>query len=111
MLPPELHNYVGEISRVIKKGGTCLITFFLLEPESKELIIAGKSTLDFKYRVDGCLTTDEKVPENALAYEEEFVRDLLAANGLAISEPISYGSWCSRQSYVSYQDIVIATKV
>ncbi|AXF85333.1 Demethylrebeccamycin-D-glucose O-methyltransferase [Ephemeroptericola cinctiostellae] len=38
MLPEDLEHYLSEISRVLKKGGVCFITYFLLNNESVELI-------------------------------------------------------------------------
>jgi len=110
MLPPALENYLREISRVLKAGGKCLITFFLLNEESKNLLAAGKSTLDFRFETDGCLTVSEEDPEGAIAYDEGFVTRLYVKYALQISSPIHYGSWCGRDDYLSYQDIVVATK-
>ncbi len=110
MLPPALENYLGEISRVLKVGGKCLITFFLLNEESKNLLTAGQSTLDFRYKIDGCLTVSEEDPEGAIAYEEEFVTRLYDKYNLTIVSPIAYGSWCGRVKYLTYQDIIVATK-
>jgi SAM-dependent methyltransferase len=111
MLPPALENYLREISRVLKVGGKCLITFFLLNDASKKMLIAGKSTLDFRYEIDGCLTVSEEDPEGAIAYDEGFVTRLYGKCGLKVSLPVSYGSWCGRDHYLSYQDIVVATKM
>ena len=110
MLPLEMENYTSEISRVLKKGGTCMITFFLLNEESVDLINSGRSSQDFKYEVNGCLTTNESLPEAALAYNEEFIRKLFVKYGLVIAQPISYGNWCKRQNFLSYQDLIIAEK-
>jgi ubiquinone/menaquinone biosynthesis C-methylase UbiE len=110
MLPSDVENYMREISRVLKPGKTCLITFFLLKEESLGLMRSGKSTLDFKYDLQGCRSTEENKPEAAIAYEENVVRDLFRKNDLAIHEPIYYGSWCGRQNFLTYQDMVIATK-
>lgn len=57
MLPSDLENYLSEISRVLKTGGKCLITFFILNEESESLVRSGRSTLDFRYKIEGCLTT------------------------------------------------------
>ena len=48
-------------------------------------------------------------PENGVAYEESFVRDLYRDNALEIGGPIRYGSWCGRSDFLSIQDIVIAS--
>jgi ubiquinone/menaquinone biosynthesis C-methylase UbiE len=110
MLPSDLENYMGEISRVLKTEGKCLLTFFILNNESENLVQLGHSTLDFRYEIEGCLTTDRKRPEAAIAYNESHIKMLLQKYGLGIVEPIHYGSWCNRSNYLSYQDIVIATK-
>jgi hypothetical protein len=49
-----------------------------------------------------------ETPEDAICLSEKFVRGAYAKNGFAVREPISYGSWCGRGSFVDYQDIVIA---
>ncbi|HET9906563.1 MAG TPA: methyltransferase domain-containing protein [Anaerolineales bacterium] len=110
MLPPDVENYMSEISRVLKPGGKCLITFFILNEESVRLVRSGKSRLNFKYPLDGCVTIDKNTPEEAIAYEEEVVRNFFDGNGLVISQPIYYGSWCNRQKFVTYQDLIVAEK-
>ena len=110
MLPRDLEHYLGEIARVLKPGGRCFVTYFLLNPESKQLLAANRSTLDFRYQGEGYVTTDMGNPEGAVGYAEERIRELHQTHGLPIAEPIYYGSWCGRTSYLSYQDIVIAGK-
>jgi len=111
MLPSDLENYLNEISRVLKTEGKCLITFFLLNEESENLVCSGRSTLDFLYKIEGCLTINENDPETAIAYSEEFVLRLFKKYGLKIAQPIYYGSWCKRDTFLTYQDLIIATKM
>ncbi|MBM3165934.1 MAG: glycosyltransferase [Chloroflexi bacterium] len=111
MLPKDIEHYLAEIYRVLKKGGRCLITFFLLNNESLYLIQQGKSTIEFKYGEGTYRWKYEETPENAVAYSEEYMRTLYAKGGLMIKEPIQYGSWCGRERFLSYQDIVIAEKL
>jgi len=110
MLPAELENYVSEIARVLKRNGRCLITFFLLNAESRSLIDSGDSSLDFRYEIDGTLTVDERTPEVAIAYDEAWIRMTFQKFGLQIIEPIRFGSWCGRRHYLSVQDIVVAVR-
>lgn len=110
MLPADVENYMSEIARVLKQGGKCLITFFILNPESMELVRSGKSSVDFRYDLGGCFTSDEKVPETAIAYDEETVRELFHKNGLTIQNDIHYGSWCRRPEFLTYQDLIVAEK-
>jgi SAM-dependent methyltransferase len=111
MLPIDVENYTGEIARVLKAGGKCMITFFLLNAESTNLIRSGNSRLDFRYEVEGCLTTDKNTPEDALAYDEEFLKRLFNRHGLTIIQPIYYGSWCNRQNFFGYQDLIVVEKI
>jgi SAM-dependent methyltransferase len=110
MFPCDLENYAKEISRVLTRGGRCFLTMFLLNDESKDLIRKRQSTQNFVFPVEGCVTTDPTNPEGSLAFEESDVRKLLQGLGLSIREPIHYGSWCGRKDFLSYQDIVIATR-
>ena len=110
MLPSDVENYISEISRVLKTGGTCLITFFLLNEGSSELIRAGKSAIDFRYDLNGCFSSDDKTPEAAIAYDEGVVRKLFDQNRLAIKQPIYYGSWCHRDKFFTFQDLIVAEK-
>ncbi len=110
MLPSETENYLAQISRVLKKGGTCFGTFFLMTGEARCFIEAGSSTQNFIHGMDGYYTTALETPELAIAFRDEYIRDLFPQFGLTISQPIQYGSWCGRASFLSYQDIVIATK-
>jgi SAM-dependent methyltransferase len=110
LLPAEMERYISEIGRVMKPGARCLITFFLLTPESLGLIAAKRSTLDFAYQSQGYLTIDKEAPERAVAYDEEHVRTVFEKCGLTIIDPVNYGSWCGRTEFLSYQDVVVAHK-
>jgi ubiquinone/menaquinone biosynthesis C-methylase UbiE len=114
MLPPDLERYLSEVTRVLKPGGKCLITFFLINAESIALIRDGKSSLRFVFKFPGpqydCWTASEQDPEGAIAYEEAVVRKLYAGLGLLVGEPIRYGGWCRRPAALSGQDIIIAAK-
>ncbi len=110
LFPPDMENYLKEISRVLRKEGVCLITFFMMNEESEALINKGVSTQNFSYEIGGCYTTALENPEQAIAFSELNIRYLYGKFGLSVQEPIRYGSWCGREKYLSYQDIVIARK-
>lgn len=110
MFPKDMENYLKEIVRVLKPGGTAFITCFLMNPESEALVKAGKSTQDFSHRLEGCYTTTPSNPEIAIAFAEPVMRETLRKFGLSVREPVRWGSWCGRAKFVSYQDIVVATK-
>src|SRR5262249_8590898 len=110
MFPPDVEHYLDEIARVLKPGGRCLCTFFLLNEESLALIAAGQGTRKFQHEREGYRTIHEKRPEEGIAFPEAVVRELYGKYGLNPREPVRYGSWCGRTEHLSYQDVVIAAK-
>jgi ubiquinone/menaquinone biosynthesis C-methylase UbiE len=110
MLPKEVGNYIAQISRVMRPGGRCLMTFFLLNPESLIFMNSGRSELNFAYAYGRYRLLNSKIPEVGVALDQEAVESWCSANGLTVMEPVRYGSWCGRPNYLSYQDIVLASK-
>jgi SAM-dependent methyltransferase len=111
MLPREVDNYLSEVYRVLRPDGQCLITWFLLNPESETLVLEGKAAIVFPHQVYGCRVANPTVPEEAVAYHEPDVLEAYRRHGLELHRPIHYGSWCGRSDYVSFQDICIARKL
>lgn len=110
ILPADQGRYAAEISRVLKPGGRCLITFFLLNENQRELEAQGKNRMTFPFDHGICKTHRRGAPEAAIAYREDYIRKLYRQNRLVIAEPIHYGSWSGRDNFLSYQDIVVAVK-
>ncbi len=111
MLREDIENYLRESARVLRPGGRALISWFILNDESLGLIASGRSTLPFTHQVDSVTkTTNLETPEIAVAFEEKFITDLYAAAGFTIQAPIHFGSWCGRQHFYSYQDLVYAVR-
>jgi SAM-dependent methyltransferase len=111
MRPADIAHYFAEIRRVMKGGGRCLITYFLLNAESGRLLEEGRSTLNFVHDFGDFLSTSRATPEVAVCLSETAVRRLYSDNQLTIAEPIRYGSWCGRPKFLSYQDIVVAYRL
>jgi SAM-dependent methyltransferase len=111
LMPDEVRRYLSECARVLRPGGTLFATFFLLNDESLAGIEQERSRSDFPHDLGECRVTYLDSPSEEVAYEEGFVRRLLKEQGLALVEPIRYGSWSGRREFLSFQDIVIATRV
>jgi len=110
MLSDEMEHYLSEIARMVRKGGTGVFTFFLLNGESRSLTRAGISSLNFAFMNTGCWTASEELPEANVGYEESRVIELCGRFGLSV-EGIRYGGWCGRHDYLSFQDLVVIRKV
>jgi ubiquinone/menaquinone biosynthesis C-methylase UbiE len=110
LLPEDMDNYMKEISRVLKHKGNCFITFFIINNESKRRMEGPKSRYNFKFHGNGYFCTKAHDPEAAIAYEEDYIVTLFESNGMSINNHINYGSWCGRDNYTDFQDIVVATK-
>jgi len=113
MLSQDMENYLSEVARVLRQDGKCLITFFLLNEESRWLISDQKSSLNFKYEIEeNCFSTDTETPEQAIGYDESYIWNLYERVGLEIRAPIYLGEWCKREKSLltEYQDIIVAKK-
>ena len=110
MLPAGTDRYLSEVARVLRPGARCLITWFLLDAEAERRIRLGTSPTRFAHELGGCRVVDAGVPESAVAYLENDVRELYDRNRLEIVEPIRWGGWSGRAEHLSSQDIVIAVR-
>ena len=108
MLPDEVEHYLSEIARVLDSG-RCLVSFFLLNEESRRLIASGASSVPFLPEADGWATTTIETPEAAIALDEALVRSFFAKAGLEIAEHHP-GSWCGRRDTLTFQDLLLAVK-
>jgi SAM-dependent methyltransferase len=107
LLEADAANYLAECARVLAPGGRLFATFFLLNDTSRALIRDERSGLRFTDVDERVAILDEALPEEAVAYDDEWVFEALRANGLELSG-LHPGSWSGREEFVSFQDIVIA---
>jgi SAM-dependent methyltransferase len=110
MLAADIRHYLDEIHRVLRPGGKCLSSCFLLNGESSRLIAQGKSTISMVHPRDDCFIGVPEMPEEAVGYEERRLLSWVTERGFSIRGK-SYGSWCGRSMFDSYQDFVIYEKV
>lgn len=108
MLPDATAHYLEEIHRVLNKDGRCLISCFILNEESKKHMLNSEfnfTQVDNRY---GVLVEDN--PEAAIAYEEDFIKEIFSEARLDIIHPIHYGTWSGRGAEVGGQDIIVVGK-
>lgn len=106
----ETEHYLRETARVLRPGGTCLLTFFLLDEHAEGEMAAGRASFDFRHPIDGGFTTDPGQPEEAIAFQAGDLRAMLDKVGLEVQEPIRFGLWSNHPGGPAGQDIVIAKR-
>lgn len=109
MTPTEVDNYMKEIHRVLKKGGLCYATFFVMNEESKKLM---KAPFTFPHEYEQHYLMSQEVQGANVAYKEAFLRNhLIEKNGLQL-QAIHTGWWCGRKksACVQFQDVVVFGK-
>lgn len=87
MLPADVVNYVGEISRMLRRGGRCLLTTFLMDHGCE-----GRN-LSFRFTDGPCSYEREELPETAVGYPSRFLLDAFRAHGVVLHRPALIGNW------------------
>jgi len=106
----ETEHYLRETARVLRPGGTCLLTVFALDEQAEREMAAGRTSFDFRHPIEGGFTTDPSQPEEAIAFAAADLREMLTAAALEVREPIHFGLWSNHSGAPAGQDIVVARR-
>lgn len=112
MLPDEVEQYLFEIQRVMKKGGTCVATFFILNTQTRD-ILKSKTDFHFPHDYGHYALMDDKVKAANVAFDTVFLEKTIAQSGLTISKKID-GFWRlgKRENDVQdFQDVLVLKKI
>lgn len=101
MLTDEVDNYVGQIARVLKVGGRCLFTAFLLD---------GRGEGEFPFHAQQHAYANESIPGIAVAYRRDYLSSIFAAKGLQLSAGPLWGETQGTVAPARQQDVVVFTK-
>ena len=111
MLLDDVRNYLQQIHRVLKPGGVCFATFFLMNREAEEFLRRSGKEL-FSNRREHHYLFHPRVKEANVAYDEEFLTgQLISGQGFRL-ERVVYGFWPGRERTAldNYQDICVFRK-
>lgn len=110
MTPLALKHYISEIKRVLKPGGKCMTTVFLMNDENRALMAQGKSSIKFIHQYGECFIAFPHIPEAAVAYDQNLITHWFANEGLALEQTMP-GLWAGRtEDWVTYQDVLLFRK-
>lgn len=105
-------NYLSEMARVLKPGGSMWNSFLLLDEISEPLTrVSERPDVHMPFEIEGGLTAIPHNPEALIGFRRETIETFHAGNGLQIEE-VRLGPWSGRTDNLraSYQDVVIAKK-
>ena len=110
LLADEVDRYLAETARVLEPDGRLLATLFLFDDEARERQRDGGTAIAFGHEHWPASFADAELPEAAVAYDESWVLERLAAHGLTPHTPPRRGSWSGRAGADGFQDAIVAVR-
>ena len=104
MLPLDLQHYLDEIGRVLKNGGTCFFTAFLINDEARHNMPTSKRQF---HNLGDYWTISPANHEDGLGYDQALFEKWLDSKGFAIKR-VQHGHWWVNEAA---QDIVVVSKL
>lgn len=111
MVLEDVDNYLEQIHRVLKPGGVCFVTFFIMNEQAQEFMKKSGKEM-FGTRLDHHFLFHAKVKEANVAYDEKHLTEqMIGSKGFKL-EQVYYGFWSGRPKsrLDNFQDIVILKK-
>jgi SAM-dependent methyltransferase len=86
MLPEDVSNYIHGIGRILKKGGRCFFTTFLMD-------LGDEGYISFPYHHESYCLNQESNPAKAVGYFRRFFTEQFASHGMSSFKEPQFGSW------------------
>lgn len=108
MQPAEVQHYLKEIKRVLKPGGKCLATFFVIDEETITQIEHRPDVMQFEYEYENYYLHDEKVKDANIAFKWNALQQMSSNADLSI-KTFNKGWWrgTERSNSFNFQDVLI----
>lgn len=112
MVLADVVNYLEQIHRVLKPGGRCFATFFLINEETKGLM-EQKANLVFNTRLDHHYLLHARVKEANVAYDADYLVNQMVLPAGFKMDLVRYGFWPGRPKtdHPNFQDICVFQKI
>ncbi|HER07435.1 MAG TPA: class I SAM-dependent methyltransferase [Bacteroides sp.] len=111
MVLEDTDHYLAQIHRVLKPGGVCFATFFLMNDRARDLLEQSGKKM-FGTSLPHHYLFHPRVREANVAYDEKYLTgEMIEAKGFQM-EQVHYGFWPGgpRQALNNFQDICIFRK-
>jgi SAM-dependent methyltransferase len=105
---PVVRHYLTEIGRVLRRGGRCVVTSFLLRRGSRAADQRADG-LNFIHALDGAWSASARTPEIGIAFEAARFEHWVAEAGLELAE-FHRGDWHGNGPGIAYQDVIVLEK-
>jgi SAM-dependent methyltransferase len=104
-------HYFAETSRVLRPGGMCLNTFFVIDEFAADAMRTGHADRQYVSLGAGVFVADPDNPNFGIGFTPGVIASLHEKHALTIVPPMRFGDWTGRRvdSYV-YQDVVVARR-
>jgi len=103
----EVRNYFLEIGRVLKPGGHCFATFFIINKETETYLDKSRNPF-FPYRFRHYFLHDPRVRDANIAYRHEIIVGMATAAELSVDQ--FYPGWWagkSQNACMNFQDVLV----
>ncbi|MGE5359594.1 MAG: class I SAM-dependent methyltransferase [Bacteroidales bacterium] len=111
LLPDETRNYLREARRVLKRGGRCLFSFFVLD-HYRGPGTSVSPLYDFAFALPGqpgVAVSNPDFPDNAVAYSSDLISAYARSAGFTVDRLLP-GFWSDPPDrWVNEQDLVLLT--
>ncbi|MBX9635275.1 MAG: class I SAM-dependent methyltransferase, partial [Magnetospirillum sp.] len=102
--------YAAELGRVLRPGGRCFLSLFLMNDQARLGLTRESRRLAFDPQAAGPeYQADSANPGGAVAFDEHWLLALFARHGLHPCAPIAYGHWSGRNTG-NYQDLLVLNR-
>ena len=106
----ETVRYAAEIARVLKPGGRCFLSLFLVDARARDGIAKKTARPAFLEAAGPEFIADEANPNAAVAYTESFLLNTFAEQGLRPARPVLRGHWSGQRNAENFQDLLVLEK-
>jgi len=112
MVLSDTDHYLAQVNRVLKPGGVCFATFFLMNDRARDILKQSGKEI-FATKLEHYYLFHPRVKEANVAYDETYLTGkMIEPKGFSM-EQVHYGFWSGRPKTAlnNFQDICIFRKI